>query len=72
MLEATGVAFEWDVQIAGVTALEESGDVLPESVLDSIRAAGVSLGTPAARSRGGRAYSGRWQRALTSVGNGTV
>lgn len=46
VLDATGVAFEWDVQIAGVTALEQTGDVLPESVLDSVRANSVALKGP--------------------------
>ena len=46
VLEATGIAFDWDVHDAGVTALEKSGDVLPESVIDSIRANGVALKGP--------------------------
>jgi isocitrate dehydrogenase (NAD+) len=46
VLEATGVAFEWDVHDAGVTALEKSGDVLPEAVLDSIRANSIALKGP--------------------------
>ncbi len=46
VLDATGIAFEWDVQIAGINALEETGDVLPDSVLDSIRANDVALKGP--------------------------
>jgi len=46
VLEATGISFEWDVQEAGVTALETRGDVLPEAVLDSIRKNGVALKGP--------------------------
>jgi isocitrate dehydrogenase (NAD+) len=46
VLEATGVAFDWDVHDAGVTALEKSGDVLPESVVESIRSNGVALKGP--------------------------
>lgn len=46
VLEATGIAFEWDIQEAGVTALEESGDVLPDSVLDSIRKNNLALKGP--------------------------
>jgi isocitrate dehydrogenase (NAD+) len=46
VLEATGVGFEWDVQQAGVVALEQSGDVLPEPVLDSIRKNKVALKGP--------------------------
>lgn len=46
VLEATGVEFEWDVQEAGVTALENSGDVLPDAVVESIRKNGVALKGP--------------------------
>jgi isocitrate dehydrogenase (NAD+) len=46
VLDATGVAFEWDVQIAGVTALDQTGDVLPGAVLDSIRANNIALKGP--------------------------
>jgi isocitrate dehydrogenase (NAD+) len=46
VLEATGVQFEWDIQPAGVTALESVGDVLPEAVLDSIRRNNIALKGP--------------------------
>lgn len=46
VLEATGIAFEWDVQIAGVTALETVGDVLPAAVLASIRKNNIALKGP--------------------------
>jgi isocitrate dehydrogenase (NAD+) len=46
VLEATGVAFQWDIQEAGVTALEKHGDVLPDSVLESIRRNDVALKGP--------------------------
>jgi isocitrate dehydrogenase (NAD+) len=46
VLEATGIAFEWDVQEAGVTALEKVGDVLPDSVLSSIRKNNLALKGP--------------------------
>lgn len=46
VLEATGIAFEWDVQEAGVTALEKYGDVLPDSVLESIKRNSVALKGP--------------------------
>ncbi|MEM0961272.1 MAG: isocitrate/isopropylmalate dehydrogenase family protein [Bacteroidota bacterium] len=36
VLEATGVAFEWDEQPAGMTAFEAGGDPLPQRTLDSI------------------------------------
>jgi isocitrate dehydrogenase (NAD+) len=53
VLEATGIALDWDVQEAGVTALEKSGDVLPESVLDSIRANNIALKGPLTTPLGG-------------------
>ena len=46
VLESTGIGFEWDVQEAGVTALEKSGDVLPDSVLASISANHIALKGP--------------------------
>lgn len=46
VLEATGIDFEWDVQDAGVGALEKTGDVLPDSVLESIRRNNVALKGP--------------------------
>jgi isocitrate dehydrogenase (NAD+) len=46
VLEATGVGFEWDVQEAGVGALEKSGDVLPATVLESIRKNNIALKGP--------------------------
>ena len=36
VVEATGVAFEWDTQQAGLGAHEEGGDPLPQATLDSI------------------------------------
>ena len=33
VLEATGIQFEWDTQDAGMTALEKTGDVLPDAVI---------------------------------------
>ncbi|HMM43518.1 MAG TPA: isocitrate/isopropylmalate dehydrogenase family protein [Thermomicrobiales bacterium] len=53
VLEATGIAFEWDVQEAGVTALEKSGDVLPGAVLESIRKNSIALKGPLTTPLGG-------------------
>ena len=36
VLEATGVAFNWDEQQAGMGAFEDGGDPLPQATLDSI------------------------------------
>lgn len=48
ILEATGVAFEWESVEAGVTYMERTGDQnpLPDSVLESIRRNKVALKGP--------------------------
>ncbi len=53
VLEATGVEFDWDVQIAGLTAYEEKGELLPETVLDSIRSNNVAIKGPLTTPLGG-------------------
>jgi isocitrate dehydrogenase (NAD+) len=46
VLEATGVAFEWDVRHAGVDVMEEAGTPLPQETLDSIKRNHVALKGP--------------------------
>ncbi len=46
VLEATGVAFEWDVQEAGVDVMERQGTPLPDSVVESIRRNKVAIKGP--------------------------
>ncbi|MFN2121001.1 MAG: isocitrate/isopropylmalate dehydrogenase family protein [Anaerolineae bacterium] len=46
VLEATGVAFDWDIREAGADVMERYGTPLPEEVLDSIRANKVALKGP--------------------------
>ena len=46
VLEATGVAFEWDVQPAGEGAIAEYGTPLPDRTLDSIRKNKTALKGP--------------------------
>lgn len=46
VLEATGISFTWDYQQAGLVALEESGDLLPESTLESVRKNKIGLKGP--------------------------
>ena len=46
VLEATGVAFDWDVQEAGVDAMDDAGTPLPDATLDSIKESGVALKGP--------------------------
>jgi isocitrate dehydrogenase (NAD+) len=54
VLEATGVAFEWDVRPAGAEAMaDHGGNPLPESTLESIRQNGVALKGPITTPIGG-------------------
>lgn len=46
VLEATGVAFDWDIQDAGVDIMEVAGTPLPPAVLESIRRNKVALKGP--------------------------
>ena len=46
VLEATGVAFAWDVRHAGVDVMEEAGTPLPPETLESIKRNGVALKGP--------------------------
>ncbi|TAN34337.1 isocitrate/isopropylmalate dehydrogenase family protein [bacterium] len=46
VLEATGVEFDWDVQPAGESAIQQYGTPLPEQVLASIRKNKVALKGP--------------------------
>jgi isocitrate dehydrogenase (NAD+) len=46
VLEATGVALDWDVQQAGAGALEAVGTPLPGALLDSVRKNRVALKGP--------------------------
>ena len=54
VLEATGVAFDWDVQEAGADVMDQyGGNPLPEHVLDSIKRTGVALKGPITTPVGG-------------------
>jgi len=46
VLEASGVAFNWEVALAGAEVLKEYGTPLPDSVLESIRKNRVALKGP--------------------------
>jgi isocitrate dehydrogenase (NAD+) len=46
VLEATGVAFDWEVHEAGVDVMEKYGTPLPEGVLESIRRNKVAIKGP--------------------------
>ena len=45
-IEATGVEVAWDVRQAGQEVYEETGDPMPESVVDAIRETGVAIKAP--------------------------
>jgi isocitrate dehydrogenase (NAD+) len=54
VLEATGVAFDWDLQEAGADVMEKyDGNPLPEETLESIRRNGVALKGPITTPVGG-------------------
>jgi isocitrate dehydrogenase (NAD+) len=46
VLEGTGVAFDWDVQDAGIDVFEAEGTPLPDRVLDSIRDTKIAIKGP--------------------------
>ena len=46
VLEATGVKFEWEIQLAGAAVLEKRGTILPDEVIESIRRTRVGLKGP--------------------------
>ncbi len=48
VLEACGVAFAWDEQLAGVAALNDAGTPLPDATVESVRRTGVLLKGPLA------------------------
>ncbi len=46
VLEATGLRFNWDDELAGVAAVDATGTPLPDATVDSIRKNGVALKGP--------------------------
>jgi len=46
VLDATGVELDWDVQEAGIDAMEQAGTPLPDAVLESIRRTRTALKAP--------------------------
>ena len=46
IIAAAGVAIEWEEHHAGVTAVEQSGSTLPQSLLDSVLANRIALKGP--------------------------
>jgi isocitrate dehydrogenase (NAD+) len=56
-LEATGVDLRWDVQPAGLAALEPEGHALPQRTIESIRERGVALKGPLGTPSGSRSVN---------------
>ena len=46
VLEATGVKFNWDCQVAGMASVESAGTPMPEATLESIRRRRLALKGP--------------------------
>ena len=46
VLEATGLTFDWDEQLAGMAAVEAAGTPLPDATLESIRKTRLALKGP--------------------------
>ncbi|MEK7307489.1 MAG: isocitrate/isopropylmalate family dehydrogenase, partial [Nitrospirota bacterium] len=46
VLEATGIAFEWDIQNAGEEVYKQEGNPLPERVIESIKKNKIALKGP--------------------------
>ena len=53
VLEATGLSFQWDEQLAGVTAVDVTGSPLPEATLESVRRHRIALKGPLTTPVGG-------------------
>ena len=46
VLEATGVRFDWEEQVAGMAAVDRAGDPLPDATVESIRRTQLALKGP--------------------------
>lgn len=53
VLEKTGLKFNWDIQTAGVDAVERRGNPLPDPTIESIRKTGLALKGPLTTPKGG-------------------
>jgi isocitrate dehydrogenase (NAD+) len=53
VLEATGLRFDWDEQVAGMAAVDRSGDPLPDGTVESIRRTKLALKGPLTTPVGG-------------------
>ncbi|HEY6539442.1 MAG TPA: isocitrate/isopropylmalate dehydrogenase family protein [Ktedonobacteraceae bacterium] len=71
VLEATGVQFEWHVQLAGLEVLEKCGTVLPDEVIESIKQTKVGLKGPITTpvGRGSRSANAALRKKLDLYAN---
>ena len=53
IIDASGARIDWDVRLAGQSALDQEGTPLPQGTIDAIRRAGVALKAPLATPAGG-------------------
>lgn len=53
ILDHLGAPFKWDTQVAGLAAIDEGGDPLPQETLDSIKRTGLALKGPLTTPIGG-------------------
>ena len=45
-IEATGLSFEWEEELAGMAAVDATGTPLPDATIDSIARTGLALKGP--------------------------
>ena len=71
VLEATGVQFDWHVQIAGLEVFEKYGTVLPDEVIESIKETKVGLKGPITTpvGRGSRSANAALRKKLDLYAN---
>ncbi len=71
VLEATGVQFDWHVQMAGLEVLEKCGTVLPDEVIESIKQTKVGLKGPITTpvGRGSRSANAALRKKLDLYAN---
>lgn len=71
VLEATGVQFDWHVQMAGLEVLEKCGTVLPDEVIESIKETKVGLKGPITTpvGRGSRSANAALRKKLDLYAN---
>lgn len=71
IINAAGVAIDWDVQTAGADVIEEEGTPLPKRVLDSVKRTGIALKSPVTTpiGKGFRSVNVQLRKALDLYAN---